>query len=59
MNWIKECKYDKATECVLIELYFECAPPGCQNISFALGINETNDLIKALQKSIEGNEINK
>lgn len=55
-NWIHVCEYDKMVECVLVGLYFEGAPEGYQHTNFALGIEETKELISKLQQAVEDGE---
>jgi len=53
MTWIKECEYDDVTECVLVTLHFECGAPGHQDVTFAVGISEAQELINDLQKAVD------
>lgn len=46
-SWVK-VRWDAATECFSIDLYFETAPPGNQQFMFALGRQEARELKSAL-----------
>lgn len=47
-KWVK-VEWEEAAECFMFDLYFDTAPPNGQKLNFALGIEESQELYKAIQ----------